>query len=162
MTGLLLLLVLGALSGAAQPVTVFLVRHAEKAVTPEEDPSLTSAGKLRAKKLANILRDAEIAAVFTSELKRTIETAQPTADRFKLKLTQVPAVATSELRKRILALKGKAVLVSGHSVTVPALIKAFGGPRDIVITESEYDRLFIMHVTSATSATLVPLRYGLN
>ena len=162
MTKLILLLAYAVFSVSAQPVTVFLVRHAEKASTPADDPPLTAAGKVRAKSLASMLRDAQISAVFTSEFKRTIETGRPTADRFKLTITKVPGAAPDELRKRILTFTGKAVLVTGHTNTIPPLIEALGGPADIVIDEFEYDRRLILDVTSATSSTLVPLRYGSN
>jgi broad specificity phosphatase PhoE len=107
-----------------------------------------------------MLRDARIAAVFASDLQRTIQTAQPTADQFKLTVSQVPGGDPIELRKRILAQSGKTVLAVGHSDTIPALIKALGGPTDVKIDETEFDRLFILHVTSAKAASLVRLRYG--
>jgi phosphohistidine phosphatase SixA len=160
MIKLFLAVALSILSADAQPVTVFLVRHAEKAAAPADDPSLTPAGKARAKILANVLRDAQIAAVFSSQFKRTIETAQPVANFFKLSVTQVTDGDPVELRKRILANKGKAVLVSGHTNTVPELIQALGGPAGIVIAETEFDRLFVLNVTSPTTAALIPLRYG--
>jgi phosphohistidine phosphatase SixA len=160
MTRLLLVIALAVLCGTAQPVTVFLVRHAEKAPAPVEDPPLTPAGRTRAKVLASMLRDAKIAAVFSTQFKRTVETAKPTADRFKLAITQVSAADPADLRKQILALKGKAVLVVGHTNTLPPLIEALGGPADVAISETEYDRLLILHVTSAKTAGLTPLRYG--
>src|ERR1051325_8039693 len=67
-------------SSAAQalPVTVFVVRHAEKG--PEvPDPSLTEAGQHRAAELARALTDAKITALYTTEFKRTQETLPPRA-----------------------------------------------------------------------------------
>jgi phosphohistidine phosphatase SixA len=122
--------------------------------------SLTDAGRKRARLLSEILRDAQIAAVFTTEFRRTIETAQPTADRFRLAATRVPNADPVELRKRILAMKQKAVLVVGHSNTLPALIRALGGPEDVTIAETEFDNLFLLHVNTDQSAALVRLRYG--
>ena len=162
MKSLFIVLAAAVFFANAQPVTVVLVRHAEKAAAPADDPSLTPAGKVRAKVLANVLRDSQIAAVYTSGFKRTIETARPTAERFRLTTTPVPGADTSELRKKILAQKGKTVLVSGHTNTVPALIKALGGPGDVVIAETEFDRLFVLNVPPSGPATLLQLRYGAN
>src|SRR5689334_14216739 len=62
----------------ALPVTVFVVRHAEKG--PEvPDPSLTEAGQHRASELARALTDAKITALYTTEFKRTQETLAPLA-----------------------------------------------------------------------------------
>src|SRR6267154_5258496 len=63
---------------SAQPVVV-IVRHAEKATNGGNDPDLSSAGRARAEALARILKDSGITAIFTSEFKRTQETAAPTA-----------------------------------------------------------------------------------
>ncbi len=59
---------------SAQPVVV-IVRHAEKAANGGNDPDLSSAGHARAEALARILKDSGITAIFTSEFKRTQETA---------------------------------------------------------------------------------------
>ena len=67
----------------ASPI-LFLVRHAEKATTGGNDPELSTAGQDRAGALARILTDCKITAIFTTEFKRTQETAAPTA-----KATQV-------------------------------------------------------------------------
>ena len=73
---LLLLCVLLASSAAAQS-TIFLVRHAEKKTG--DDPDLTKAGHARAESLAKMLKDADITAIYTSEVKRTQQTAAPLA-----------------------------------------------------------------------------------
>src|SRR4030095_12239590 len=63
---------------SAQPVVV-IVRHAEKATNGGSDPDLSSTGLARADALARILKDSGITAIFTSEFKRTQETAAPIA-----------------------------------------------------------------------------------
>ena len=45
-------------AGAGKVTTVFLVRHAEKAAEPAQDPPLTEAGKARAEALARLLSGA--------------------------------------------------------------------------------------------------------
>jgi broad specificity phosphatase PhoE len=81
---LLLLLVFHGLAPGAQaqgaPTVVVVVRHAEKAATPANDPPLTEAGVARAKALAVVLADADVQAVISTPLVRTRETARPTAE----------------------------------------------------------------------------------
>src|SRR6266542_5648998 len=74
----------------AAPI-VFVVRHAEKAVTGGENPDLSVAGQKRAEALARILKDSQITTVFVTEFKRTQETAAPTAKEARLNPIVVPA-----------------------------------------------------------------------
>ena len=71
-----LLLCLAAASADAAEV-IFIVRHAERE-TGQGDDSLSVAGRARAEKLAKVLADEGINYIFTSDRKRTIETASPT------------------------------------------------------------------------------------
>src|SRR5215475_15494684 len=67
-----------ATPASAQPNAIFLARHAERAATSGHVPSdtgLSQAGHERAQHLAQELRDAQISMIFTSEYKRTQETA---------------------------------------------------------------------------------------
>ncbi|MCW5981238.1 MAG: histidine phosphatase family protein [Bryobacteraceae bacterium] len=149
-----------AAAAQAQPVTAIIVRHAEREAVAGNDPPISAAGRARAELLANMLRDEQFSAVFASELQRTQQTVEPVAARLGIETTIVPANDTAGLRKRILAQKGKTVLVAGHSNTVPALISALGGPGGITIPETEFDRLYILAVPSRGKPMLTSLRYG--
>ena len=61
------------------PALVLLVRHAEKAAEPTDDPPLTAAGAERAQALATALHDAGVTAIITTQLRRTPATALPLA-----------------------------------------------------------------------------------
>ena len=148
----------------AAPAVVILVRHAEKDVTPADDPGLTPAGKLRAAELARVVAawkaaGGTVRALFASEARRTQQTLAPLAAATGVAVTQVKAKDTAALVQKILAVKGGVVVVAGHSNTVPAVIQALGGPARIEIGDAEFDWLFA--VTGAPGkAQVVALRYG--
>ena len=99
-------------------------------------------------------------AIFSSDKLRTQQTAGPAAETLKLRPVAVPASDVAGLSKRILAQTGEAVLVVGHSNTVPEIVKALGGPADLAIDESEYDKLFVLTLRPGQSPVLLVLRYG--
>ena len=140
---------------------VFVVRHAERAdagmTKGMEDPSLSAEGQARAKRLAMMLRSADIKNVFASQFKRTQETAQPLAAAEQLEVTTVPAKDVDALVQRLTAAKG-ASLVVGHSDTVPDILKALGAAGDINISNTEYDNLFVV-VKAGGETKLVKLRF---
>ena len=101
---------------SAQPVVV-IVRHAEKATNGGRDPDLSSTGRARADALARILKDSGITAIFTSEFKRTQETAAPIATSVHVAPTVVPAKDTAALVAKLRQLNGNALVV-GHGDTI--------------------------------------------
>lgn len=158
---LLLCCCLAATARAGEPLTVILVRHAEKAVVPPEnkDPELSAAGKARAQELARTAGGAGVGAIFASHLQRTQLTVQPLAEQLKLKPVVVPAQQTAELVAQLRQCRGVA-LVAGHNNTVPEIIAALGGPKLAVIPETEYDNFFVLSLAADGSAQLVRLKYG--
>ena len=144
---------------------VILVRHAERADggamsgTAEKDPPLSVAGAARAAKLAAVLADSGITAVFASEFKRTRDTATPVADKLGLVVQTMPADNTSQLLAQIRKEHANGiVLIVGHSDTLPAIIKALGGP-GVTIADNEFDNLFVLAPASkAFTRFRVPAR----
>src|SRR5262245_40514625 len=64
---------------------IFLVRHAETVAPKGTDARpLSETGKQRAEVLAKLLKDAGIKAIFTSDLERTIKTAEPLAQALRI------------------------------------------------------------------------------
>ena len=154
---LFLLLFVSVSMAAAQPVVV-IVRHAEKATNGGKDPDLSSAGRARADALARILKDADITAIFTSEFKRTQETAAPTATLIGVTATVVPAKDTAGLVAKLHQLNGNALVVA-HGDTIPNIIKALGMDRPINIPDEDYSELLI--VTLGDKPQLFRLHYPL-
>jgi len=136
---------------------VVLLRHAEREpLGSDPDPSLSPAGRARAKLLAAMLADTGIDAVFTSELKRTKETAAPISEMLGLSPVELADVAAAKEQVRS---AGRRVLVVGHSNTVPELIAALNGPLDVSIGETEFNRLFVLNVQK-TASHLLSMKYG--
>ena len=80
----------------APPTVVLLVRHAEKAAQPAQDPPLTDAGSARARALVAVARDAGVSAIITTQFLRTKNTAEPTATALTLSFgSPLPPVAPS-------------------------------------------------------------------
>ncbi len=147
---------------------VFLVRHAERAAEPAGDPGLTSVGAARAQALAQALADAGLKQIITTQFRRSQETAAPLAQQLQLP-PQVLAARRGEaeahlreIREAVLRQDGGALLIVGHSNTVPAIIAALGGPRLPDLCESSYQHLFMLRLPAQPGmpASLARLRYG--
>ncbi len=132
------------------PGVVFLVRHAERADAgmaaakmAGADPELSDVGKARANALAALLQDAKITAIFTTEYKRTRDTAQPLATATGIAAAAVDSKDAAGLIARVKASAGN-VLVVGHSNTVPDVIKALGVTEPVAIADDQFDNLFVV------------------
>ena len=139
---LFLLIFVSVSIASAQPIVV-IVRHAEKATNGGNDPDLSSAGQARANQLARILKDSGITAIFTSEYKRTQETAAPTATLIHVTPTVVAAKDIAALVARLHQLNGNALVV-GHDDTIPKIVKALGIDSSIGIPGTDYSELLIV------------------
>lgn len=144
---------------AAEAQMVIVVRHAERAdggagmaaaMTAGADPGLSEAGNARAQKLAAMLSDAGVVAIYTTEYRRTRETAAPTAARLGVAAEVVPSREAAALITRIKSHSSGAVLVVGHSNTVPDIVKALGGSA-VTIADDEYDSLFFVAANGTTT-----------
>jgi len=111
---------------------------------------LSAAGKARAQALAAMLKDAGVTAIYTTEFIRTKDTAAPLAQALKVTAEVIPARDQATLIAKIKAHTSGAVLVVGHSNTVPAIIKALGG-MDVTLADSEYDSLFFVAPDGTTT-----------
>ena len=156
MKRLLCLLLLAFVSAARAESIVIIVRHAEKASEQGDDPPLSEAGRARAEALSRMLRDSGINAIFTTEFKRTKETAALTAIALKVTPTIVPAKEIETLANKLRELDGNALVVA-HGNTIPDLIKALGIYVPINIPESDYDHFFFVAI--GAQPRLVRLRY---
>lgn len=133
---------------------VILVRHAERAdggaaantgmSNAPADPGLSAAGEARAARLATLLADSRIKAIFASEFRRTKDTGAPLAAKLKIPVQSVPAKDTPGLVARLKKDHASdVVLVIGHSNTIPEVIKALGGPA-VTMADDEYTAIYVL------------------
>jgi len=150
---------------AALPTTVcadavfFLARHAEKQAEGD-DPGLDEAGRARAGELADMLADTGLTSIYSTDFRRTRETAQAVATRLGLAVRLYDPAEPGPLLDALRQAGGRYLLV-GHSNTVPELADRLGGePFEPIDEEGEYDRLYVVTVDNAGDASTVLLRYG--
>lgn len=157
---------------AAPVTTVFLIRHAERAEEPRQDPPLTEKGVARSEALARLLSTAGVKAIYTSQFARTKLTAEPlakqlgiTATPLSLKISPsnpraIAEESTKETVDKILSHAGGSVLVVGHSNSIPDVIKMLGGDVVPTIDEKKFDDLFVVTVYANGKAKVTHLKYG--
>jgi phosphohistidine phosphatase SixA len=161
----------GAQSARVAPVTaattVVVVRHAEKSTDDPRDPSLSTAGQDRARALNALLRNAGVTDIYTTQYKRTRQTAEPFAQQFGITIVERPITAANsatyarDLAQEIFTRSaGKGVLVVGHSNTVPDIVKALSGSTVPEIADPEYDHVFVVVIPPSGSPRLMQLGFG--
>jgi len=139
---LLFALVVNCTTAAAQRA-VIIVRHAERLDTSTDSP-LSDVGRARAERLSSELKDAGITAIYTTQYRRTIETAEPLAKALGIKAEVVAATEQAKLLDRIRTVNANdVVLIIGHGNTLPTIIKALGAKEEVTIADAEYTNLFI-------------------
>ncbi|MCW5767679.1 MAG: histidine phosphatase family protein [Phycisphaeraceae bacterium] len=144
---------------------VYLVRHAEKE-TEGADPGLTEAGLARAGALAAALLGEPIDAVYVTQFARTQQTAKPLSDRAGVRQTVIEAGAdiaahASEVASAVRrGTRGRAVLVAGHSNTIPEIVRALGVNDAIVIDDSQYGDLFVVELRPDGARLVDRRRFG--
>ena len=134
---------------------IFLVRHAEKASDGTKDPDLNQSGLARAKRLANHLESAGITKIYSTDYKRTRQTAAPLA---ALKGIEVEIYKTDleDISNLLKDHKVGNVLVVGHSNTTPKLMnKVLKEERFESLDEKDYDNLFVLSVFGEDMTTTI-------
>jgi phosphohistidine phosphatase SixA len=147
------------LAPAAAPAAVFVVRHAEKqSDANEREVPLSEAGRARAKRLAEILRDARIVTIYATDTVRALATAEPLAEASRIEVTLYDAgpEGARSLAKGIRQRhRGQNVLVVGHSNTIGPLLQALGCREPVAVSAPEYDGLWIVVPAPAGGAPVL-------
>jgi len=146
---------------AGATTTFILVRHAEKGTDDARDPSLSDVGKARADRLAQLLSDAPLMAVYATVYRRTQQTAQPVADGHGIVVTTYDAkMADAAFASQLRAAHAHGtVLVVGHSNTVPGIAAALSGTVVEAMQDDQFDRIYRISIDSEGKATLSQSSY---
>lgn len=145
------------------PATVvYLVRHAEKGKKPKQNPSLQPIGHKRALALRRFFHSVPLHAVFATEYVRTQQTVAPTANAKRLPVKVKKAHGLKALVAQIKRqYRGKSVLVSGHSNTIPKLVKLLGLPFEPAIAyKTGYDSVFVVVLRPPLDPTYLRFHVG--
>jgi len=141
--------------------TIFLVRHAEKVKDGSDDPILTPEGENRADELMYILKHVKLDAIFSTPYKRTKQTVLPTAREKSLEIQNYKPGERGFLEKVLNSHSGSAVLIVGHSNTIPVLANELAGRKDYNdLNDTTYDNLFIAHVLPDGQTKIIRMRFG--
>lgn len=139
---------------------VYVIRHAER-----QGESLSAAGLARADRLADLLEHAGITTICTTQIERTKQTADPLRKRLEgrglaVRARELPLpdeLLRDPANAALLSAYGESVaaalraggpdeivLVVGHDVMVPAVVRGLGASTDVVIAPDEFDHLFVV------------------
>lgn len=155
---------LAPLSALGQPQQVFIVRHAERAAEPKDDPAISAEGRARAETLAQVLAAANIQAVLTTQYRRTQETAAPTARQFGVTpkiMTIQRGQADAHVEDVIAEIRRTPgpILVVGHSNTVAGLVAGLSSSKPLKLCETTFANLFVVTLDTAPLPA-AQLKYG--
>lgn len=135
---------------AQKPITIVLVRHAEKDYTNPKDPnpSLNPVGKERAKLLEKAVRKYKVQAAYTTDFTRTRDTIAPIVAKRKIPVTVYNPKDLESLAKELKGLKTqRRVIVAGHSNTTPRVVNLLiGEQRFPDQPDSEYHKIFVVKI----------------
>jgi broad specificity phosphatase PhoE len=165
MAGALILIFAAWLWVTANSTTIIVIRHAEKALDGGLDPPLTPEGQARAALLARMFGDARLPghvdAIYVSPALRNRLTAAPLAARLGVTPAVVSEDDASGLAHRLLhEHAGGRILVVGHADTVPAIVAALTGAKNIPrIGALEYGTMYIVTVPRIGSANFLSATY---
>jgi broad specificity phosphatase PhoE len=143
----------------AQKKTIILVRHAEK-VDASQDPELTEAGKQRAERLAKIVKKYKPGAIYSTDFKRTRDTAAPMAARRRLKVEIYDPKNPADLIDTIMKSKTKRFMIVGHSNTIPGLANLLGKKELFKnLDDAEHGVIWIVRLKDGELRKIEILRY---
>lgn len=148
---------------ACSTTTVYIVRHGEK-VSEADTTNLNAAGKQRAIALADTLANKGIDSIFTTPYRRTRQTAEPLTQRINVRMVDYPAKPNDAIVNRVNKIRGKTVLVVGHSNTILDIAKGLGTqPTMTKIESGDFDNLLRIRIRRGLlgkSVSLSQTTYG--
>ena len=139
--------------------TYYLIRHAEKDRTNKanRDPNLNKKGQERVKIWTNYFENIDLDAVYSTEYKRTMQTAKTIAGNKGLEiqnydpLKMYDAVFQKETKE-------KKVLIVGHSNTTPSFVnKILGEKKYKNMTDRDNSTLYIVTIKGDEKTSIIEI-----
>ncbi len=136
--------------GIGSRTKIYLVRHAEKAAIPADNPVLTENGNKRAGDLMRRLQNKNVKRIYVTQFRRT----QMTGDsmRIQLAIDTVNYLAEengNDLFAKIIGHRdaGKTIVIIGHSNTIPDYILKLGVANypTANIPDKEFDNIYLVY-----------------
>lgn len=135
--------------------TFYFIRHAEKdrSNPQDSDPELNQDGMGRAMHWAEILKDVELDAIYSTDFRRTSETAAATSVKKDIDVQYYDPRATDIVEFK-LENRNKTVLVVGHSNTTPDFVnKMIDEDKYPALDDSNNGSLFIVTIINGISTS---------
>ena len=129
---LMLIIFSTAFSQTNNTSNIIIVRHAEK--DTGNNPALTEAGMKRAQKLSSLFAGMKPDEIYSTPYVRTRQTVTPWAKEIAVEITEYNPKDMVQFVEYLQGLKGKTVLIAGHSNTNPQLV-------NLLINEEKYKNL---------------------
>lgn len=124
---------------------IILLRHAEKANDDPRDPSLSEKGKERAALFAHLFKDIAIDAFYATPYKRTVETISVLANANGKEIFTYNPTDKNGISAIIQAGKGKTIVITGHSNTIPPMVNALIGKEEYpLMDDQEYGKIWLL------------------
>ena len=131
-------------------ITVILMRHAEKDISDKADsadPELSEAGKIRARKLAEIALKYKPEIIYSTDYLRTKATIAPLAEKLRAMTFIYDPKNLDEMYEKIMSGKYKRIVVVGHNTTTPELANLLMKEEKYKrLDENEYDKIFVVKI----------------
>ncbi|MFC1828647.1 histidine phosphatase family protein [Thermodesulfobacteriota bacterium] len=138
--------------------TVILIRHAER----DEGGHLTSKGHRQARALVDAVGDMGIAAIYSIDMERNLDTVRPLAKKLGINITLTPDISILEGKRvvnEILTEHAGGVVLWVGNVTgnLQAVYRQLGGTGKGPL---EYGDLYILTIPDKGAVGVVKTRYG--
>lgn len=135
--------------GQQSTTTYYFIRHAEK-VDNSQNPDLSEIGLERANLWNKIFSEVSFDEIYSTDYKRTIQTATPTTadNKIQIKLYNPKTIAIDSFKKETL---GKKVLIVGHSNTTPNFVNQIINQKIYAdIEDTTFGNLYIVTINDGT------------
>jgi broad specificity phosphatase PhoE len=127
--------------------TFILVRHAEKVNDGSPDPELLPEGEARSRRLAEMLKQTSVNAIYSTKFNRTRKTVTPLAEAKGISIQVYESLKMADLEAIAVKYKGGTVVIAGHSNTTPAFANLLTGKDEFKpFTDEAYDNVIIVSV----------------